>query len=450
MTDASSSLTGVPRRASRAFAMLVALAFLSATAWAQTGHVLNGVGPVDQAWGGAGMANPQDGLTALHWNPASITTLPGNSLDLSLQMLIPTGDLASTVEPGAFGPFGPPVRMSGDTNSEAGPFPIPAVGFVYAPDASRWAFGLSAFGVGGFGVDHPLDPTNPILTPQPPGGMGFGSISSEFALLQVSPTAAYRLSDKVSIGFAPTLNYATLRVTPFPAAPPSDANGDGFPTYSAAPKTGTLGYGFQVGLQITDLSGFNLGASFKSNQNFDPFEFNGQDEAGNPRTFSFDMDYPMIVSAGLSYTGLARWTFVADVRYIDFEHTNGFDQVGFDQVGAVKGFGWKSIMVVATGLQYDLTPRLPVRLGYAYNDNPIGSDVVFFNTPSPAIIRHHLAGGFSYVLSKKVTASFAAQYGFKNDVNGHWQHPQFGTVPGTSVDCELSTLTFIFGVHVGL
>ena len=438
------------RRLLRALPLLFVSLLGATTVMAQSGHVLNGVGPVDQSWAGAGMASPQEGLMALHWNPASITDFDQSTLDVSLQLLIPSGNLGSSVNQGAFGPFGPTARLAGSTRSTAGPFPIPAVGFIYVPQSSRWRFGLSAFGVGGFGVDDALNPENPINTPQPPGGLGFGHISSAFALVQASPTLAYKVSNHVSIGFAPTLNYATLKVGPFPAAPPDDANGDGFPTYASAPTDGTFGYGLQAGVHVADLDGFSVGASFKSTQYFDAFAFNSEDETGGARTLSFELDYPMILSAGIGYAGLNRFEFVADARYIDFAHTSGFDVTGFDQQGAVKGFGWNSIMVVAMGIQYELTPQVPVRLGYSFNENPIGRDVVFFNTPSPAIIQHHLAGGFSYNVSRKVTASVAAQYGFKNNVEGQWQSPQWGAIHGTSVECDLSTFTLIFGVHVNM
>ena len=142
--------------------LLSFVACLAATTQAQTGHVLNGVGPIDQGMSGAGMAMPQDALTALHWNPASIFAVPGQSLDISLQVMMPTGSLSSTVGVGAFGqipgPAGPMpfpwAALDGSTDSDAGVFPIPSLAYARAQPDSRIAFGVSAFGVGGFGVDY--------------------------------------------------------------------------------------------------------------------------------------------------------------------------------------------------------------------------------------------------------------------------------------------------------
>ncbi len=212
------------------------------------------------------MAAPQDALVPVHWNPASIAMSKESRLDLSIQFLQPTGSIESSVNPGAFGPAPsppfpadtplPPAAMSGKTDSDAGPFPIPALGYVRVMPESNLTFGLGAMFVGGFGVDYAASPSpfnqdgsfnpnvNPILTPQQAqGGLGFGAIKSEFALLQVNPTIAYKLSDQVAIGFAPTINYALLQVSPFPAAPP-----DMTFLFPDGPRTGALGFGFQVGV----------------------------------------------------------------------------------------------------------------------------------------------------------------------------------------------------------
>jgi long-chain fatty acid transport protein len=439
------------------FFISLTLAGSVSVGYAQTGHVMNGVGPIDQAMGGAGMAAPQDALTALHWNPASLFAVPGTSFDLGIQLMMPTGSISSSVQANAFGPpFGPPATLQGTTDSEAGPFPIPAIGFTFVKPDSRFAFGLSAFGVGGFGVDYALSSSNPILTPQMPnGGMGFGAMNSTFMLLQVSPTMAYKLNENLWVGFAPTFNMASLELSVFPATAPQfiDAFGtpsvpqDDLPLYPDAPATWAAGYGFQVGVhaQMDDLS---LGISYKSPQKFQDFEYEPE-TAGAP-DYTFEMDFPMIVSGAVAYTGVENLLLAADVRYIDYANTAGFDKTGFDSNFAVQGFGWDAVTVVALGAQIEVSEQFPVRIGYAWNSNPISDDVAFFNSPAPALVMHHVSGGFSYLVKDGISISFAGQYGFKNSVKGVWKSPMFpgGENPGTSVEHELSTLTLIAGMHL--
>lgn len=442
----------ISRRAISIITLLFSVAMPAALG--QSGHVMNGVGPVDQAMSGAGMAAPSDALTALHWNPAAITRLPGNRLDVSLQLMMPSGSITSSVQAGAFGPMGPEFGLSGVTDSEAGPFPIPSVGFVNSRPRSRWAYGFSMFGVGGFGVDYApasAENMNPILTPQmPEGGMGFGALSSSFMLMQISPTLAYRLSDRVSVGLSPTLNLAQLELSVFPATAPTllDPQNPMSGMYPDAPAAWAHGFGFQAGVHARLTETLDLGLSFKSTQWFDDFEFTPSAVVG-AGTYSFRLDYPMIVSSAIAWRGVDRLLLAADVRYIDFSGTTGFEQTGFDERAAVRGFGWKSVTVFALGAEFEVTPDFPVRIGWAYNDSPVGHDVAFFNAPAPAIVKHHLSGGFGYRISRSAGLSIAAQYGLRNECHGTWKNPMFpdGENPYTSVKHELSTFTLVGGIN---
>jgi len=429
--------------------MVLTVLTFSSVSWAQTGHVMSGVGAMDQSMSGAGnVALPLDGLSGLYANPASISSFSGMSLDFSIQLMQPNGSIYSTVQQGAFGPGFPNTTLTGSTESEAGPFPIPALAFIYAPEQSRWAFGFSTYGVGGFGVDYELTPTNPITTPQAPNGFGFGSIPSEFQLLQIAPTVSYKVMENISVGFSPIVNRSSLEVNPFPAAPPDDANGDGFYTYPNGPRTSAWGTGYAIGLMIRDFNNFNVGISYKSIQRFEDLNFSSTDEVGNPRSFSFNLDYPSILTAGFAYTGIDRLLLAFDIKYIDFAKTDGFEKNGYDQTGAVEGFGWNSIFVYSGGLQYELTDRLPVRFGYSYNPCPIDHEDSFFNVSAPAIIEHHLSTGLSYELTPKIRANAAFQYGLKNTTEGQWVSP-FGDMQGTTVKNELSTAILIFGMNFG-
>ncbi|NND70290.1 MAG: hypothetical protein HKN43_01795, partial [Rhodothermales bacterium] len=297
--------------------ILTSMLFATGITLAQSGHVMNGVGPIDQGMAGSGMAVPQDALTALHWNPASIMMLPGQSLDVGLQLMMPTGNITSTVQQGAFGPLGPEVTLTGSTDSKAGPFPIPSIGYIYHPNDKPYAFGLSAFGVGGFGVDYALSTTNPILTPQmPDGGMGFGAMSSTFMLMQVSPTVAYEINEYVSIGVAPTLSLASLELSVFPATQPTVVGSlpDGTPLayYPDAPASWATGFGAQAGIQVRANERINLGASFKSKQYFNDFEFDP--DLDGAASYVFRLDYPMILSSAVGYEPVDGLLFAGDVR----------------------------------------------------------------------------------------------------------------------------------------
>ena len=410
----------------------------------QTGHVLDAVGAVNQSMGGAGTALPLDAIGALHWNPASITGLPGSEVGFAFMAFAPDTELASRVDANGFGPGFPLQTMQGSTSSDTDISPIPSLAVVHRNPLSPWTFGLGGFAIGGFGVDFPASTNNPVLTPQPPlGGLGFGAIYSQFQLMQFCPTIAHDVAPGWSIGLAPTVNWATLSIDPFSAATP---NGNG--TYaSAAHGDAVWGVGFQVGVYYeSPVSGWNVGASYKSTQWFEDFKLNSNNDLGAPRQLTMDLDYPSILSLGVAYRGFERMSIACDLRYIDYEHTDGFQAAGFDTTGAVTGFGWTSIWTVSTGVEFVLHERLRWRAGYTFNESPISGEKIFFNSPAPALIQHHLSTGLTCEFGIKWFCSIAYHHGFRNSVSGNWWHPTAGQMPGSRITGTLATHGLIGGI----
>ncbi len=416
------------------------LVLASAPALAQTGHVLNGVGAVNQSMAGASTAAPLDASGAVQWNPAAITGLEKNEIEFSMEVMRPHVELRSSVPT----PLG---VSSGTSTSEPTDSPIPSFGFVYhLAEDSPWTFGFGAFGLSGFGVNYKSSASNPLLMPPP---NGFGSLYSEYQMLQVSPTFAYRIDDRWSVGFAPTFDQASLAVDPACFSPPDDANGDGIATYpSGANAAKSWGMGGQVGVFFRGDAGWNFGASYKTTQWLQSFSFNSTDELGNLRQLKEDMDFPAIVSLGTAYTGFEKWTLAADLRYIDYSHTNGFEATGFRPDGSVTGFGWDSILVLALGVQYEVNDCLSFRGGYSFNENPISDADSSFNVLAPGIIQNHVALGASWCVEENWFFDLAYRHGFENSVAGPMAHPAYGSIPGSTVENTMSTDSVVLGFRV--
>ena len=358
------------------FLKLITLLFAS-TLFAQTGHIMQGVGDVNMYMGGAATAQPLDISGAMQWNPAALSTFDQKLIKFDLGLFFSAPELNSTVP--IFDSNGQPTGnfMSGTTADDRGISPMPALAMVWGKEDSKHTFGVSAFGISGFGVTFPESTTNPINMPQSMGG--FGKIESDYMLLQVGFSWAYELSDKFSIGVQPTMNYAALELMPNPTANPTQAG------YPSTDKATALGFGAQFGVFFDTGSGFKLGASYKTTQKFSEFEFNNTYLDGSTATNNFQMDYPAILSFGLGYSK-GNFDFALDYRSVDYENTDGFSKTGWTQTASVTGFGWKNINIISAGLQYKEIEKFPLRLGYTYSSNPIESDVAFFNIPATAII----------------------------------------------------------------
>ena len=426
------------------FLKLITL-LVASTLFAQTGHIMQGVGAVNISMGGAATAQPLDISGAMQWNPAALSTFDQKLIKFDLGLFFSAPELNSTVP--IFDSNGQPTGnfMSGTTADDRGISPMPALAMVWDKEDSKHTFGVSAFGISGFGVTFPESTTNPINMPQSMGG--FGKIESDYMLLQVGFSWAYELSDKFSIGVQPTMNYAALELMPNPTANPTQAG------YPSTDKATALGFGAQFGVFFDTGSGFKLGASYKTTQKFSEFEFNNTYLDGSTATNNFQMDYPAILSFGLGYSK-GNFDFALDHRSVDYENTDGFSKTGWTQTASVAGFGWKNINIISAGLQYKGIEKFPLRLGYTYSSNHIESDVAFFNIPATAIIANAFQFGFSYEISDKIMLDAVYHHGASDGkTSGQLLNPMFasannpyGAIPGSEVSYDMTTDLIMFGI----
>ncbi|HRA89311.1 MAG TPA: outer membrane protein transport protein [Planctomycetaceae bacterium] len=424
--------------------VLVAGLLLSASSGsvvlAQYGPFLSGVGPINRSMGGASTAAPLSANGAMYWNPASLAGLQGSQLDVGAELLVPQTQLSSTYAPGTFGPGVPPVPLSGTSTNSEDVFALPSISLSFRPEESNFTYGLGIFASAGFGTNYAASSLagNPVLSPQP---TGFGSIYSQYQVLQIVPAAVWHVDDCWSVSIGPTIDIGRLQIDPGVML---SSNVTGYP--SATHTTAAWGVGFQAGVfyQETD---WNFGASYKSPQWFQPYQIDSTDATGGPRSATFNLDLPSITSVGAAYKGVDRWLFATDVRYFDFQNTDGYGTSGYSSTGALNGLGYQGIFAVAAGTQYQATEALALRMGYSWNENPVPNSQTGPNVASPLIIQHQLSAGASYQLTKSLVLSAAWTHGFKNSISGPVVLPT-GPLAGTSLTSSAYVDSFVFGATV--
>jgi long-chain fatty acid transport protein len=257
---------------------------------------------------------------------------------------------------------------------------------------------------------------------------------------------SYQITDHLSVAAGPTLDLATLTLDPAPFAAPNIVNG--FPTFPSATHSRVhWGAGFAAGAYYTLDSGWRFGTSLRSPQWFETFRYQSADGQGRPRTIKLRFDYPLIASVGAAYSGIERWLFALDVRYVDYANTKGFGAAGFDASGAGTGLGWDSVFSVAAGAQYQLTDAVSLRMGYTFNPNPIPDRNSVFNVASAPLYEHVLYLGASYKMTEAWTLSVSYFHAFENSITGPFVTPA-GAVPGTSVTSKVSTDALTAGLSV--
>lgn len=407
--------------------IVVALCLLPTVVLAQ-GIYIPVAGPVNRSMGGTTTAAPLDGLGALYWNPATISGLPESELGVGADFLVAVINLSSSIGP-----------VSGSTKGAPGGVLIPNVAWIHRTSNPNVTFGLGILSVAGFKTNYPASFTNPILTPQP---NGVGRLYSEAQFVQVTPVISYQLTDHLAVAAGPMLTLGTLAADPLLFVAPN-ING-----YASGRAQIRFGGGVQGGLFYQGAGDWDFGASLKSPQWLQEFEFTAEDAIGAPRSGSFDLDLPLIVSVGTGYRGIDKvlWTF--DYRYFDYSGTAGLGDTGFNEEGALRGVGWRSVSGVSTGLQYQLRDGLVVRGGYGLNQTPVEPENAGLNIASPLVQEQVFHGGGSLALDPRVTLNVAYSYFPKNEVGGPMQTFIQGPLPGSTVSSSLSVHTFSMGIIV--
>jgi len=438
---------------------------ISGIMFAQSGHIMQGVGAVNMSMGGAATAQPLDINGAIMWNPAAISAFDKKVLSLSAGAFFSSPQLSSSIPAGMLGEGSP--ALSGTIEDELGTSIMPAVAYVWGKPESKHTFGFSVFGISGFGVDFPEETNSPLagtsFNPNESSSPisysqaanGFGHVKSNYMLMQLSLTYAYSINDNLSFGLQPNFNYEALELSPNPTTSP-DFTGKGYPV---ADNASSMGYGAQFGIFYDSHKLLKLGASYKTKQYFSEYTFKNTylDGSAAPDN-NFTMNYPSILSFGLGLSA-NKFEFAADFRLVNYENTEGFDEKGWAinedknspyfgyPTGAVKGFGWENMTILSLGLQYKVMENLPVRLGYTYNSNPINDELAFYSVSAPAVITNAAQFGIGYKVGK-LDFNLLYHKGFRGDGNkGTLLSPllidptsnPLGAIPGTTVSYDMET-----------
>ena len=377
---------------------------------ATNGYFQHGYGVRSQGIAGIGVALPQDALAAAS-NPAG-TAFLGERVDLGLTWFVP--ERGAEITGGNL--FGADGKYSGNDRKH---FFIPEFGYL-KPLPGNLTAGIAVYGNGGMNTDYARNPFAAF------GGTGKAGVN--FEQLFVTPSLAWKISDRHAIGAA--VNFAWQRF---------EAKGlGGFAPASAFPNRLTnrgtdtaVGWGLRLGWtgQVTDT--LTLGASWTSKIKTDGFDkYKGLFAEGG------GFDVPESWSAGAAWKALPALTLAAELQEIKYSDV---DSVGNplaylfagNALGSSNGagFGWRDVTVVKLGASYDLNPDLTLRVGYSHSDNPIPRRETLFNILAPGVVQDHLTFGATWKVTPNGELSLAYAHAFRSTVHGSNSIPP-GFPPG--------------------
>jgi long-chain fatty acid transport protein len=366
-------------------------------ALATNGDNLIGVGPISRAMGGVGIAAPQDAISAVFSNPAAMcfgAFCPSNQVDFAATAFMPNthGQVNS-------GPF------TYTDHSSPKVYPIPALGISFNfPELPSWRFGLGAYGVSGLGVDYrssALDQPNYFG----PGAPLAAGTFSDLNVMKFAPTVAYQVNHWLSLGAAVHIVYSALDL------------GSGQGT--------NFGIGAQIGAIVKPVPKLSLGFSYTTPQQVD---YNRVIDGANGNNRTLTLGSPHNIGVGVAYEFLPKKLLVET----NFKWLNWNSAVGYHD------FDWANQWVVNVGVQYKPIPKLALRLGYNYGNNPVKTHNNFNGMTMtsvqgtlmptyyyesfrmigfPAVVTNHITCGVGYDVTDRFTVNLGYMHAFENSVS---------------------------------
>lgn len=372
----------------------------------------------------AGGAAAVSDASTIHYNPAGLTLLDGNQMIVGVHAIGPSIDFDNG---GAILASGAP--LSGGEGSDGGKdAAIPNLYFVWGND-SGITFGL--------GINAPYG----LVTQYDAGWVGrYNELTTSLKTVNVNPSAAYRLTDKLSVGVGLDLQYVRAKLSQAidfgtvcaaalgTAACTADFNIEPQKDDGTALVSGwDVAYGFNAGLLYEPTPSTRIGVHYRSRINYTIDLDADFDVPTNVRTFLAAAGTPNAFTNGGAETKITIpetaslsvyhrinpvWAVMADVTWTRWRQ---FDEVRiiFDEVTTPVNLletSWSDVYRISAGVTYEWNDALTLRGGLAIDESPISSR---FRGPGiPDSDRYILAMGLGYRLSDSLTADIAYQHLF--------------------------------------
>lgn len=361
-------------------AALLAIAGLSAPAFATNGDNLIGLGAMSRALGGTGTAaffGAENTLT----NPALLGKMKGTEFSIAGTAFMPDVKTTTNV-----------TGVQASKTSDADLFAIPEVSLANRLN-NNWTFGLGMYGTSGMGVDYR-------------GNDGLFHAYSNLQMMKFVPSVAYN-NGNFGLGAALAIQYGALDLN---YKTPSGTVGNG--------NSSDFGYGVNLGVYYDVTKDFTVGVTYQSeiamtykDQLTTAADGFGIGPNGMGTVTSNKLTQPEEIKLGVAYT-TGPWLLTADYKRVNWSKADGYKTFNWDDQDifglGVKysGNGWW----LGAGYNYGKDPIkvLPSTMSPAgYSNQAVN---MFNNMFFPAIVESHFTLGGGMSVGKNSSVDFALVY----------------------------------------
>jgi long-chain fatty acid transport protein len=384
---------------------------------------------------GAGLTATADDPSAVFYNPAGITQLKGTQVMLGATFIAPMTDVKTTSG-----------GVQTTTETEGNVW-IPPHGYITTQLSEKWWAGLGMFSRFGLGTE--FEATWPGR---------YNSYNAVIKTFEINPNIAYKVNDKFSIAGGLDLMYFSLhlqsKVSPATFGAPAilgDADSD--------LKGNSWGYGFNLAVHFKPSEDWSLGASYRSrvsqhvsgDANFTKPAAWAAIGAANAvllrsTTASGKLHLPDEVFAGIAWKATPTVTLGGGVIWTRWSSYDKL-QLNYDipiapgVAQVTKQKQWVDVYRFTVGAEWKVTPNWDLRLGYAYDQEPIQDQYADYLIP--ANDRNMFSAGFGWH-----NAKWSADFSYTLIVIS----PR--TIPARAADGILASefqngLAHLFGVSLG-
>src|SRR5579884_337480 len=312
-------------------------------------------GAKEQAQGDA-VAAQVDSPAAVFYNPAGVTDLVGTQLEVGTSILSSSITFHSDIS-------------NRDTEIKPGPF-FPSYLFLTKQLSDRWGVGFGIFSAIGDDVAYPKDWEG-----------RFFLTSAKLQQVNFSPTVAYKVSEKLSIGGGLIVTYAMMKranqisLAPLglPAEGTLNVEGDGFGIGGVIGAKIKLGSSAFAAVYKTPMT-----ITFKGDADFSVPDFTRPlFPNGDIRS---TQKFPQMLILGFANHSIENLTLEIDLQWTNWNSFNDQTLRFENQILAVQNvtipFDWRDTWTLRVGGHYDVTDHWAVRLGYVFDPSAVPDETL--------------------------------------------------------------------------
>ncbi len=345
------------------------------------------------------VAAQADDPYAVYYNPAGLVQIKRPTVSVTFNLYDAEGKIkdfevnSSLTGNANLNTMGPS-RM----HSTGEPLVTPTMGFAM-PVNDKWSFGIAAYSPYGLRIlwDH-----NPYKNSTALYGW-----ESTYYRTVISPTAAYKVNDKLSLGFGTSLGHSISHAgRTLPLNPLTGAMGQ---TALKLELEDDFNYSFNAGILYKPSDDISMGLTYRSVTNTD---FEGDAYVAGKKVATVDMkyDHPQSVQGGIRYKFTSDPAVETDLVWTNWD----INRMQNEKTALVAGGTivheryWENTVQYKIGAEWQATESIKLRSGYCYDPTPVPTET--FDIGWPDTDRSIYTIGLGWTITDSWSLDTALQY----------------------------------------